>query len=308
MLSFLKLLFLYGEPSRIENYVNQVRHPESTQGGHGIVEKYKSQRPLVSIITVVRNGEKTLERTIQSVKEQTYESIEYIVIDGASKDTTLKIIRKHEESIDYWLSEPDNGIYDAFNKGVSACTGEFIGILNSDDWMSQDQISNAVKSFSDSGADFVHGDIYYHKKKGEKIFKCGDANYSEIIQKMMPQLYHTTMLCKSELFRKVGLFRTTFRIAGDYDWFIRVHSQGFKGVYEPQITGHMKIGGISTTFRRRAVLEGFIACVKNGYPLIPSMFNWGHWFVFIDGTPLWFVKLSKVIKKMDNLLNSKLFD
>ena len=114
------------------------------EGGQSLIGKHKRNiegKPLVSIITIVRNGEKYLENAIKSVINQTYENIEYIIIDGRSTDGTLDIIATYNESIDYWISEADSGISDAFNKGVNLANGELIGIVNSDDWLE----SNAVE-------------------------------------------------------------------------------------------------------------------------------------------------------------------
>ena len=296
MKALLKLIFSREAPPFLEDYTEKGKIASALEGGYRTTHKesrrISSLHPLVSIVTVVRNGEATLEKTIQSVESQTYQPIEHIIIDGSSTDGTLDIIRCHEHSIAYWLSEPDKGIYDGFNKGVAACTGEFIGILNADDWMSRDQIANAVASLQKSGADFVHGNIYYHKRNGQKVFRQGNPEYAKTIRKIMTQLYHTTMLCRKELFTNVGLFRTTYKIGGDYDWFVRLHNQGFIGIYDSRITGHMNVGGVSTTFRRWAVFEGFVGCVKNGYPFFPALINWGRWFLFIDGEPPWVSKLA----------------
>ena len=104
------------------------------------------QHPLVSIITVVLNGESHLEHTINSVLCQTYENLEYIIIDGGSSDGTQDIIRKYQDKIDYWISESDDGIYDAMNKGILQAKGELIGILNSDDWYELETVELMVNA------------------------------------------------------------------------------------------------------------------------------------------------------------------
>src|SRR5258705_5340519 len=100
--------------------------------------------PLVSIITIVYNGEKYIEDSIRSVINQSYKNIEYIIIDGGSSDNTVSIIKKYEKQIAFWISEKDKGISDAFNKGIAKATGEIIGILNSDDWYERDTVAKAV--------------------------------------------------------------------------------------------------------------------------------------------------------------------
>ena len=109
-----------------------------TEGGlrmQGYYKKSYKDKPLISVVTVVYNGEKYLDQTIKSVLNQGYDNVEYIVIDGDSRDSTVDIIRKYEEHIDYWVSEPDAGIYDAMNKGASLCSGKYIAFLNADDWL-----------------------------------------------------------------------------------------------------------------------------------------------------------------------------
>jgi glycosyltransferase involved in cell wall biosynthesis len=108
-----------------------------------------SYQPLVSIVTIVYNGEKHLEQTIRSVLNQTYPKIEYIIIDGGSTDRSPDIIRKYNKSLAYWVSEKDNGVSDAFNKGIAKSTGDIIGLINSDDWYEETTVENVVKSIED---------------------------------------------------------------------------------------------------------------------------------------------------------------
>lgn len=297
-LRVLKRLFFYGEPPTLDSYRHRPRHGSSSEGGFRLKGEqprgFENGNPLVSIITVVRNSEQTLGRTIKSVQEQTYQPIEHIVIDGASKDRTLDIVRSYESGIAYWLSEPDRGIYDAFNKGVATAHGQLIEILNADDWLSPDQIEQAVKSLLDSDAPFVFGDIWLHGWKGQDLYMRGEPHYGALIQKTMPPIYHTTMLFRNEVFQKVGLFRTIFKIASDYDWLIRVHLNGFRGIYNPSIVGHMQAGGKSTTLQHLAICEGFVASVKNGHPLLPSLRHWGYRFIFVNGVPPWVTRLTSL--------------
>ena len=117
-------------------------------------ENYK-----VSIITVVYNGAKTIEQTIQSVLNQTYENIEYIVIDGASNDGTQALVEKYVDNISYYISEKDNGLYYAMNKGIRKATGDIIGIINSDDWYGENAIKDIVDHFRENDVDLVYGQM-----------------------------------------------------------------------------------------------------------------------------------------------------
>ena len=124
-----------------------------------IFKSFIPNKPLISIITVCLNSEYTIEKTIQSVLKQNYDNIEYIVIDGNSNDRTLEIIKKYEGSIDLWISEKDGGIFNAINKGIKVCSGDIIGILNSDDLLTEDALSLVKKYFENDKIDFVFGSV-----------------------------------------------------------------------------------------------------------------------------------------------------
>src|SRR6187399_1640486 len=129
-------------------------------------------KPLVSIITVAYNADPFIEKTIQSVLSQTYSPIEYIIIDGGSTDNTVNIIKGYSNRIAYWCSEKDNGISDAFNKGLSKATGDIIGIINADDWYENDTVERVVNDFGNS--DIVYGDLQIWKGKQKDFIQKGD--------------------------------------------------------------------------------------------------------------------------------------
>ena len=201
--------------------------------------------PLVSIITIVYNGIRQVEQTIASVLGQTYENIEYIVIDGGSTDGTVEIIKRYQDRIAYWVSEPDNGISDAFNKGINAATGEFVGLLNADDRMSADQVALGVQALLNSSADYIFGDLLFHDETGCILYRInGDPDYQRIIDSKMPELCHPTVLARKALYDRIGLFDTRYRYAMDYDWLLRLHRNGGRGLY-------VKRGGGTYGDRRR---------------------------------------------------------
>ncbi len=215
-----------------------------------------SVRPLVSITTVVHNGVRFLERAILSVLNQTYENIEYIIVDGGSTDGTLRVIEKYEKRIAYWISERDAGISDAFNKGIAASTGEIIGLLNADDWLSPDQVERGVDGLEDLAVDFVFGDLQFHDSSGELAYTIhGDPDYKAVIERRMPDLCHPTVLAKRTAYERIGLFRTEYRYAMDYEWFLRLHKRGGSGKYVKGILGHMRIAGKSDELYREALKE-----------------------------------------------------
>jgi glycosyltransferase involved in cell wall biosynthesis len=228
----------------------------------------------VSVITVVRNGEKTLSRTIDSIRTQTYPNIEYIVVDGASTDQTLSIILDNLDAVSRWITEPDGGIYDAFNKGVALATGQYIAFLNADDTYSSNQIDVAVASLEKTGCLWAFGDTWLYDYYGQDVFLRGDQDYDRIIRLNMPSIHQVTVLAHRAIFDIVGLFRTTYRIAADYDWFIRVAMAGIRGVYNSEIVGHMWAGGISTSNQKLSIRESFLICVRNGHPILEACVFW----------------------------------
>jgi glycosyltransferase involved in cell wall biosynthesis len=241
---------------------------EGGKRSHGSPKWVANQEnPLVSVITVVYNGGKGLERTIRSVIDQTYGHIEYLIIDGGSTDGTLDTIRRYEASIDYWVSEPDAGISDAMNKGIAVSTGQMVGLLHAGDWLSEDQIERGVDALTRSAADYIFGDLQYHDLDGTFKFRInGDPGYADTIHNRMPVLCHPTVLVKRETYQKYGFFDTRYRIAMDYEWFLRLHSRGARGEYVTGLLGHMSVGGISDTDYIRELKEVRNIAVSYGEP------------------------------------------
>jgi glycosyltransferase involved in cell wall biosynthesis len=225
------------------------------------------RQPLVSIITVVKNGERFLEETIRSVLDQTYDNIEHIIIDGGSTDGTLEIIKKYGDRIAFWLSEQDQGIADAFNKGMLLSSGDIIGLVNCDDWLSPDQIAEGVKGLRNSSADFVFGDLLHHDSEGSIFYKIyGDPDYGRRIRSRMPELCHPTVLTWKKTYDRVGLFDVKFRYAMDYEWLLRLHNAGGTGLYVKSMVGHMRVGGVSDYSYRKALREVREISVRYGKP------------------------------------------
>jgi glycosyltransferase involved in cell wall biosynthesis len=192
-----------------------------------------NRKPTVSIITVCYNSEKTIEDTIQSVISQDYPSIEYIVVDGKSTDKTLDIISKYEANISKRISEPDKGIYDAMNKGISMAQGDIIGILNSDDiFASATIVSDVVNAFiSDPAIDAVYGNITY--------FKDGFPNKS--VRTWITKPYY------AGFYDTIGTYFPEFKITSDYEFMLRAFKiHGYKPHYLNKFIVNMRMGGAST--------------------------------------------------------------
>ncbi|MEO8069261.1 MAG: glycosyltransferase family 2 protein, partial [Flavobacteriales bacterium] len=136
-----------------------------------------AELPLVSIVTVVYNGAATLERTMKSVLSQNYPHIEYIVVDGGSTDGTVDLLRRYDDRVDHWVSERDQGIYDAMNKGVALCTGQWVALINADDWYEPGTVQRVVDAVKGKPAvNIVHGDIWIHYEGGGRKRKHAKNN------------------------------------------------------------------------------------------------------------------------------------
>lgn len=207
-------------------------------------------KPLVTVITVVFNGAMTLEHTILSVIEQTYENIEHVIIDGGSTDATLDIIRKYEGSIDYWVSEKDAGIYDAMNKGIALARGDYIGMLNSDDYFSNPSaLAIIAKQLKVSNVDAVFSclDIVDPANLDRVLRRYRISRFSRFMLRIGVMPPHPTFYCKKSCYEKAGLYRTDYRIAADFEMLARLllkHHITWRFIDETTVK--MRSGGVSS--------------------------------------------------------------
>ena len=172
----------------------------------------------ISVITVCYNAQNTIERTIQSVLNQTYQDIEYIVVDGASTDSTLQILQQYQDKLKY-ISEPDNGLYDAMNKGIKMATGEYVMLLNADDkFYDNEVVGKFAKMCEEKQTDLIYGNLAFLNKGNISVQKHKSLNKIYLI-KNTPQQPAT--FYKKSVFEKVGFFDTQFRIVADQEWFLR---------------------------------------------------------------------------------------
>ena len=197
------------------------------------------KKPLVSIITVAYDAEPFIEKTIQSVLSQTYSPIEYIIIDGGSKDNTVDIIKTYSDHIAYWHSEKDNGISDAFNKGLSKATGDIIGIVNADDWYENNTIEKVVTEFGN--ADVVYGDLQVWKRHKKDFIQKGD--HSLLTREMT--VNHPTVFIKKDCYKKWGNFSEEYKCAMDYDLLLRLYKTNCLFKYIPVVLSNMRLEGLS---------------------------------------------------------------
>ena len=220
----------------------------------------------VSIITTTYNDSANLRKTIQQVEAQDYENIEYIIVDGASKDDTLQVIAEAKERFGdrlVWISEKDSGIYDAINKGLRLATGDFIGLCF-DQFASPDVISKMVSIMEKEGTDGVHGDLDY--VDGEKIVRKWRQGQGNIRTGWMPG--HPTLYLKKEVYETYGFYKTDYRISADYEYMIRILKDGkVKLSYIPEVLIKMFHGGTSTNglgAYLEGLKEGHRALKENG--------------------------------------------
>jgi glycosyltransferase involved in cell wall biosynthesis len=204
----------------------------------------------VSLITVCYNSARTIEDTLKSVESQNYPNIEYIVIDGGSKDNTNEIILKYKDVVTSHISEPDDGLYDAMNKGVQVATGDVVGILNSDDVLADEfVIEKIVAGFSDVNVDAVYSDLVYVAEND--LNKLTRLYSSKVFSKRMIRfgimLPHPTFYVKKECYMQLGLYKTDYRVAADFELLTRFISQGIKIHRLPFISVKMREGGVSSS-------------------------------------------------------------
>ena len=190
-----------------------------------------------SIITISYNSESSIERTIKSVLSQSYKNYEYIVVDGGSIDKTIDIIKQYEPLFEgrmKWVSEPDKGIYNAMNKGVSRSDGDIIGIVNSDDWLEEEslqKIINVTETINDISNCIICGSLRFHYENGVKqVFISNRKRFEDGMKKhsFNHGAYHPSMFVGKNVYKSVGLFDENFKIAADIDFVVRCYQSGIK--------------------------------------------------------------------------------
>ena len=213
----------------------------------------------ISIITVVWNNKETIKDAINSVLFQTYEDIEYIVVDGNSSDGTIEIIKSYGNKITKFVSEKDSGIYDGLNKGISLAIGDIVAFLHSDDIYASDSIIEEISKVfkSDESLDGIYGDLVYTSKNDtSKVLRYWKSKkfYKNLLSKgWMPA--HPTFFLKRKVYEKYGNFDLDFKIAADYDFMLRVLKSGIKVEYIPKVLYKMRVGGESNKSIKNIILK-----------------------------------------------------
>ena len=226
----------------------------------------------ISVITAVYNRAETIAEAVKSVHQQTYPNVEHVVVDGASSDGTLAILQNLALELNDFIlvSEPDKGIYDALNKGMSHSTGDIIGLMHSDDFFADDLVLERVaKAFADDKVDAVYGDLMYVSKDNPsrviRHWRAGEFRPSKLKRGWMPP--HPTLFLRRRVLDRLGGYDTHYQIAADYDCILRYFGQGqINATYIPRVLVKMRLGGesnrsLSRIFRKSK--EDYLALRRN---------------------------------------------
>ncbi|MBR4765399.1 MAG: glycosyltransferase [Clostridia bacterium] len=218
----------------------------------------------ISVITICYNSARTIEDTIKSVIYQNYPELEYIIIDGGSTDGTCDIIEKYRDKIAYYVSEPDNGISDAFNKGIKVATGDVIGIINSDDMYYKNAFAEVDAVFTEHpDTDVTFGNFLIFSDGDTKgVFKT--TNQDLTCLKYTFELCHPTVFVKKSAYLKYGLFSLDYKLAMDYELLSKMYFNGAAFRYIDKIISVYRHGGISETAEKKTIKEHKVIAIRNG--------------------------------------------
>jgi glycosyltransferase involved in cell wall biosynthesis len=255
--------------------------------------------PLITVITVCYNSADTLDRALNSVRIQDWPNVEHIVIDGGSTDGTLDILGRYKNNLAYLVSEPDCGIYDAMNKGLALATGDIICFLNADDqYAAENVLSTVAKQMHAEQLDALMGDVgFFHASNPSRLvrrYRSGRFTPARLAWGWMPA--HPALFLSRHVIDRVGLFNTSYKIAGDYEFVIRAfYGHALRCAHLSSVLVRMQTGGVSTGgWRAKLILnkEVLRACRENGvktnmlkilskYPakLLEFLPSWGLDFV-----------------------------
>lgn len=244
---------------------------KTAEGGMRLAGKYKRSqpgKPLVTFITVVWNNKKTLHKCMESVWAQTYDNVEYIILDGVSTDGTLELIEEHADKIDYYISQKDHGIYDAMNRALSVASGDVITLINSDDWADPVAAAEAARMFNREAYDLLGGVGRVYQENGDLAFvwnprdiNCGTIFYG------VPMLHQAVYISRN-CYEKVGNLDHQCAIAADYKQMLAIYFAGCKICRSDAVFAHFMLGGASAD--KAVDLKERIALISSYFPFLTA--------------------------------------
>lgn len=220
-----------------------------------------------SIITVTYNAEHSLEKTVKSVIQQSYPNIEYIVVDGASTDGTVEILKAYNNKITKWISEPDKGVFDAMAKGIQMATGEYIGFLDSGNWYINSHVLKSIAEELRQGTAFLSTSYIHEKNNGWKI-TYPDSEFQHLYLRF--DVFLHSAFVKKEVFTQYGLPSSTYRCSGDHEFVLRLYTKGVPLSTSETVTIYYEDGGISSDPRKIAYKEDREIAVRYGVPPVKT--------------------------------------
>jgi glycosyltransferase involved in cell wall biosynthesis len=234
----------------------------------GIQKADIAGQPLVSIVTVVLNGAKYLRQTIDSVLNQSYTNIEYIILDGGSTDGSLEIINEYADQLDYFRSEPDDGIYEAMNAGIGLCTGSLIGLKNADDWYTPTAVADVAKIWQKKAADIVYGDTYMVWQEEPLLTSLFTSDVKRLGKD--GAIDHRTVFATKEVYQKY-LYDPQYRICADYDWFLKLRKAKKFFVHAHTVVSYKRPGGVSASDK---TTQEFLAITRKHFGPLHTYLVW----------------------------------
>lgn len=221
-------------------------------------------KPLVSIITPCYNAEKTIRDTIESVLKQDYENFEYIIVDGQSTDRTLDIINEYSDSRIRYISEKDNGVYDAMNKGIKMAKGVLVGIINADDWYEQDALTEVVSKYNEGQMEIHYGMLAIYKNN---VLEKKQLIYDSMLY--MSMISHPTCFVAKKVYDELGGYDTNYAMTADYEFMVRCkYSKKVQFIVHEKTLANFRIGGLSSNDRTKDIAYMENLQVRKKYALI----------------------------------------
>jgi len=250
--------------SCVDDFATSLKNPGSEQkiaeGGlrlNGFYKRSSDDKPLITVITVVYNGVEYLEDTIRSVIEQDYDNVEYIIVDGGSKDGTLEVIRNYQDAIDYWVSEPDSGIYNAMNKGIALTSGLWVNFMNSGDCFHQSDVISSISFATLEDYSLIYGD----KLQNGRIVRALPLN---VIKLGVIHACHQSMFFKiSTRTKNIINYKESFKIYSDYDLVARLFNLNLNFYYHCEPIAVFQGGGVSAEVSAQKRKDKYLSVFRN---------------------------------------------